>query len=113
MPDTTTRPHDTPWDVIVIGAGVVGCAITRRFALSGAKTLLLEKGSDILSGASKANSAIMHTGFDAPPDSIELACMKAGYGEYLDRSGKMNLPTMKCGALVVAWDESQLADDAE
>ncbi len=110
MPDTPTRPHDTPWDVIVIGAGVVGCAITRRFALSGAKTLLLEKGSDILSGASKANSAIMHTGFDAPSDSIELACMKAGYNEYLDISGKMNLPTMKCGALVVAWDESQLAE---
>lgn len=110
MPDTPTRPHGTPFDVIVIGAGVVGCAITRRFALAGARTLLLEKGSDILSGASKANSAIMHTGFDAPPNSIELACMKAGYSEYLDISGKMNLPTMKCGALVVAWDESQLTE---
>jgi len=45
------------WDVIVIGGGVVGCAITRRFALAGARTLLLERGGDILSGASKANSA--------------------------------------------------------
>ncbi|MCK4860433.1 MAG: FAD-dependent oxidoreductase, partial [Rhodobacteraceae bacterium] len=103
MPDAPTKSHDASWDVIVIGAGVVGCAITRRFALSGAKTLLLERGSDILSGASKANSAIMHTGFDAPPDSVELACMKAGYSEYLDIASKMNLPTMKCGALVVAW----------
>lgn len=110
MPDAPTKSHDASWDVIVIGAGVVGCAITRRFALSGAKTLLLERGSDILSGASKANSAIMHTGFDAPPDSVELACMKAGYSEYLDIASKMNLPTMKCGALVVAWDESQLAE---
>ncbi len=113
MLDTPTNAQsrsDLPWDVIVIGGGVVGCAITRRFALAGVRTLLLEKGSDILSGASKANSAIMHTGFDAPPDSIELACMKAGYNEYLDISGKMNLPTMKCGALVVAWDEAQLAE---
>ena len=110
MPDAPTKSHDASWDVIVIGAGVVGCAITRRFALSGAKTLLLERGSDILSGASKANSAIMHTGFDAPPDSVELACMKAGYSEYLDIASKMNLPTMECGALVVAWDESQLAE---
>ena len=111
MLDTPTNAQsrsDVPWDVIVIGGGVVGCAITRRFALAGARTLLLEKGSDILSGASKANSAIMHSGFDAPPDSIELACMKAGYNEYLDISGKMNLPTLKCGALVVAWDEAQL-----
>ena len=109
MPDTPTKSHDTKWDVLVIGGGVVGCAITRRFALAGAKTLLLESGPDILSGASKANSAIMHTGFDAPPGSVELACMKAGYSEYLEVSGKMNLPTMKCGALVVAWDEVQLA----
>ena len=44
------------WDVIVIGGGVIGCAVTRKFTLMGAKTLLLERGGDILSGASKANS---------------------------------------------------------
>ena len=59
------------WDVIVIGGGVVGCAVTRRFALAGARTLLLERGGDILSGASKANSAILHTGFDVPAGSLE------------------------------------------
>mgnify|MGYP000527357265 CR=1 FL=1 len=67
---------ESRWDVIVIGGGVVGCAVTRRFALAGAKTLLLERGRDILSGASKANSAILHTGFDAPPGSLEVACMQ-------------------------------------
>ena len=41
--------------------------------------MLLEKGADILSGASKGNSALLHTGFDAPPGSLELACMQAGY----------------------------------
>lgn len=103
-----TAKVDGMWDVIVIGGGVVGCAITRRFALSGAKTLMLERGGDILSGASKANSAIMHTGFDAPTGSLELACIKEGYREYQEISAMMNLPTMQCGALVVAWDEKQL-----
>ena len=103
-----SRPGVT-WDVIVIGGGVIGCAITRRFAHLGAKTLLLERGSDILSGASKANSAILHSGFDAPENSLELACMKAGYREYLDINSRLNLPVLKTGALVVAWDEAQLA----
>lgn len=97
------------WDVIVIGGGVVGSAIMRKFALSGAKTLLLERGPDILSGASKANSALLHTGFDAPSDSLELACMRAGYGEYLEIHRQMNLPVLETGALVVAWSEEQLS----
>lgn len=93
---------------MVIGAGVIGCAISRRFAMSGAKTLLLERGSDILSGASKANSAILHTGFDAPENSLELACMKAGYKEYLSIHERLNLPVLNTGALVVAWNDKQL-----
>lgn len=96
-------------DVLVIGAGVVGCATARRFALAGAKVILLEKGADILSGASKANSAILHTGFDAPPDSLELACMQAGYAEYLDIRERFNLPVVETGAMVVAWTPEEQA----
>lgn len=104
-----TNPASPSFDVIVIGGGVVGCAIMRRFALAGAKALLLEKGGDILSGASKANSAIMHTGFDAPPGSVEVSCMKAGYAEYQKIYQRFNLPMLKTGALVVAWDAEQAA----
>lgn len=96
-------------DVAIIGAGVVGCALARRFALEGASVTLIEAGSDILSGASKANSAILHTGFDAPPDSLELACIKAGHAEYLDIHGAMGLPLLRSGALVVAWSEAEEA----
>ena len=96
-------------DVVVIGGGVVGCAVFRRFTLMGAKTLLLERGGDILSGASKANSAILHTGFDAPTGSLELQCMQAGYDEYLAIREKMNLPLLQTTAIVVAWNEEQLA----
>lgn len=97
------------FDVVVVGAGVVGCAVARRFVLEGARVLLIEKGSDILSGASKANSAILHTGFDAPPDSTELSCMQRGYREYLEISGRLNLPILKTGAVVAAWNEDELA----
>lgn len=96
-------------DILVIGAGVIGCAVTRRFALAGAKVLLLEKGADILSGASKANSAILHTGFDAPADSLELSCMQAGYQEYLEIRHRFNLPLLETGAMVVAWNEEERA----
>jgi len=100
------------YDVAIIGAGIVGCAVARRFALAGAKVVLLEKGSDILSGASKANSAILHTGFDAPKNSLELELVQAGRREYLDIHAGMNLPLVETGALVCAWtaDEATKLD---
>lgn len=97
------------YDVVIIGGGVVGCAVARRFALQGARTVLLEKGSDILSGASKGNSAILHTGFDAPKNSLELQCIKDGHAEYCAIHAQLNLPILETGALVVAWSEDQLA----
>lgn len=97
------------FDLAVVGAGVVGCAVARRFVLGGARVLLLEQGADLLSGASKANSAILHTGFDAPGGSLELACMQRGYAEYLEIAGALNLPLLETGALVAAWDDEELA----
>ncbi len=96
------------WDIIIVGGGVVGCAIARRLALAGAAILVLEKGGDILSGASKANSAILHTGFDAPTGTLEHACIRAGYEEYMNIHGRFNLPLWKSSALVAAWSEEQL-----
>ena len=87
----------------------MGLAILRRFAMAGLRCILLEKGADILSGASKGNSALLHTGFDAPPRSLELVCMKAGYAEYLSICQKLNLPLIETSALVVAWNEAELA----
>ncbi|MBB5374166.1 NAD(P)/FAD-dependent oxidoreductase [Acidocella aromatica] len=97
------------YDVVVVGGGVVGCAVARRFVLEGAKVALLEKGADILSGASKGNSAILHTGFDAPTGSLELACMQAGYAEYMDIRARLRLPVLETGAVVAAWNEEELA----
>ncbi|WP_319529928.1 NAD(P)/FAD-dependent oxidoreductase [uncultured Cohaesibacter sp.] len=108
-----TRPENATgetvdFDVAVIGAGIVGCAMARRLTLDGAKVALIEKGHDVLSGASKGNSAILHTGFDAPPGSLELQCVKAGHAEYQVLAKELGLPILKSGALVLAWDETQL-----
>ena len=97
------------FDFAVIGAGVTGVAVARRLALDGKRVILFEKGADILSGASKANSALLHTGFDAPANSLELACMQAGRSEFLKLAGAMNLPVLKTGGMVVAWTEAQEA----
>ena len=93
----------TQYDIAVIGGGIVGCAVARRLTLAGAKVILIEKAPDILAGASKGNSAILHTAFDAPEESLELQCMQAGYAEYLDIHKSMNLPLLKTGALLAAW----------
>lgn len=98
---------DTHFDLAIIGGGVVGCAIARQLTLDGARVILLEKGHDILSGASKANSAILHTGYDAPQDSLELSCIQAGYAEYMEIHKRLNLPLLKTGAFVVAWNSQE------
>ncbi len=97
------------YDVAIIGGGIVGCAVARRMTLQGAKVILIEKSPDILAGASKGNSAILHTAFDAPEQSLELQCMQAGYAEYLDIHQSMNLPLLKTGALLAAWSPEEEA----
>lgn len=103
----TASGTDTYVDVAVIGGGVVGCAVARRLTLDGLKVMLLERAADILAGASKANSAILHTGFDAPSGSLELACMREGYAEYMAIKGRLNLPVLETQAAVVAWNDDE------
>ena len=56
------------YDIIIIGAGVTGCAVARYLSRYEGKMLVLEKAEDVCSGTSKANSAIVHAGFDAARD---------------------------------------------
>jgi glycerol-3-phosphate dehydrogenase len=95
------------FDVAIVGAGIVGCALARQFTLDGASVVVLEKAPDVLDGASKGNSAILHTGFDAPSGSLELACMKEGYRLYTEIHDRLNLPLIRAGALVLAWTDAE------
>ena len=113
QPISETQPQhllaDGVFDVVVVGAGVVGCAMARRFTLEGARVAVIEKAPDILDGASKANSAILHTGFDAPIGSLELKCLRDGYREYQDIRGSLGLMQEISGAHVVAWTPDEMA----
>lgn len=108
MPAAVTESSGV-YDVAIIGAGVVGCAIARSFAIRGLRTVVLEKAADILEGASKGNSALLHTGFDEPAGSHELRLVRDGYAIYRRVHERMNLPFEETGAVVVAWDAEQQA----
>jgi glycerol-3-phosphate dehydrogenase len=102
------RPPDV-FDVIVVGAGIVGSAIARKLSSYRLTVALLDARDDVGEGTSKANTAILHTGFDAKPGTLESRLVRSGYhllGEYAKATG---IPVMRVGAILVAWDAEQLA----
>lgn len=93
---------------MVIGAGVVGAAIARELSRFELRCTLVEAASDVGAGTSKANTAILHTGFDATPGTLESRLVRRGYdllGAYASRVG---IPIERTGALLVAWTQEQL-----
>jgi glycerol-3-phosphate dehydrogenase len=97
------------YDVAVIGAGIVGSAIARDLAGSELSVALVEARSDVGDGTSKANTAILHTGFDASPGTLESRLVARGYhllGEYAEATG---IPVERTGAVLVAWNDEELA----
>src|SRR5436190_20921696 len=92
-----------PFDVAVVGAGAVGCAIARELTRHGASCALIETGPDVGAGTSKANTAILHTGFDAKPGTIESRLVARGYELLSAYAAEVGIPTEKLGALMVAW----------
>jgi glycerol-3-phosphate dehydrogenase len=99
----------TPYDVAVIGAGVVGAAIARELAHYRLRCILLEAAGDVGTGTSKANTAILHTGFDATPGTLEARLVRRGHALLLAHAPSAGIPIEPIGALLVAWDAEQLA----
>ena len=103
------EPLDT--DVAIVGAGVVGCAIARELSRFELRVTLLEAGPDVGAGTSKANTALLHTGFDAKPGTLEARLVARGYELLSDvRRPRVGIPVERTGALLVAWDEEQRAE---
>jgi len=96
------------YDVAVIGAGVVGCAIARQCARFELDCILIEAGPDVGTGTSKANTAILHTGFDAKPGTLERDLVRRGYGLLKEYAAEAGIPVEPIGALLIAWDADQL-----
>jgi glycerol-3-phosphate dehydrogenase len=96
-------------DVAIVGAGVVGCAIARELSRYELRVTLLEAGPDVGAGTSKANTALLHTGFDAKPGTLEARLVARGYELLGDYAQRVGIPVERTGALLVAWTEEQLA----
>jgi glycerol-3-phosphate dehydrogenase len=94
-------------DVVIIGAGVVGAAIARTLAGYELDCVLAEAGDDVGTGTSKANTAILHTGFDAEPGSLESRLLRRGAGLLRGYARQAGIPVERTGALVVAWTEEE------
>ena len=105
---TSNETAGPDYDVVVVGAGVVGSAIARELAGYQLKVALVESRSDVGDGTSKANTAILHTGFDASPGTLESRMVGQGYHLLADYAGQTGIPVLKTGALLVAWDAEQL-----
>ena len=96
-------------DVVVVGGGVVGCAVARLLSHHDLDVAVLEAGPDIGAGTSKANTAILHTGFDATPGSLEARLVARGYALLRDYAPSVGISIEEVGAVLVAWDDDQAA----
>lgn len=98
------------YDVIIIGAGVSGCACAREISRYQIKACVLEKEEDVCSGTSKANSGIVHAGYDAPVGSL-MAQLNVRGNEMMGALAKeLDFPFQRNGSLVVCFQEEELAD---
>ncbi|MFX1298861.1 MAG: FAD-dependent oxidoreductase, partial [Promethearchaeota archaeon] len=90
------------FDCCVIGAGVIGCAIARQLAKYQLKTIVVEKGADVCSGTSKANSGIVHAGYAAKPKTLKAKFNTAGNMLFDQVCQELKVPFARIGTFVVA-----------
>ena len=97
------------YDAIIIGAGVVGCAVAQQMAKYNGKLLVVDRMEDVADGASKANSGIVHAGFDAHPGTEKARLNVKGSMMYGDLAKELGVPYTQPGALVLGFSEEDRA----
>jgi glycerol-3-phosphate dehydrogenase len=93
------------YDIAVIGAGVVGAMIARTLSAYDLKICILEKGHDVAVGASSANSAIVHAGFDAKEGSLKARLNVRGSEMMPKVCRELGVKYKNNGSLVIGFDE--------
>jgi len=96
-------------DIVVVGAGVVGLACARALALAGREVLLLESASTFGTGVSSRNSEVIHAGLYYPNGSLKARHCVAGKRLLYEYCTQRAIPHRRCGKLLVANDEAQIA----
>ncbi|MDE5602223.1 MAG: FAD-dependent oxidoreductase, partial [Clostridia bacterium] len=90
------------YDCIVIGGGVIGTAVLDRLAAYEMNVLLLEKEDDVASFTTRANSGIVHAGYDCDPGTAKARFNVRGNELLWQDAGELDVPCLKCGSIVVA-----------
>ncbi len=94
------------YDVIIIGAGVSGCAVARELSRYEMDVAVLERASDVCEGTSKANSGIVHAGYDAEPGTRKAFLNIRGSKKMEELSRELDFPYKRNGSLVLCFSES-------
>ena len=94
-------------DVVVIGAGAVGSAIARELSKYNVKVIVVDKNEDVGGDASKSNSAIIHTGYDATPGTLESQLVVAANPMYDEIARDLDVPFNRIGAILPAITDEQ------
>ena len=93
------------YDFAIIGAGVTGCSIARELSKYKADVCILEKADDVASGASKANSGIVHGGYAAKHGTLKGRLNVLGNRMFEDLNNQLNFGYRKTGGLVLGFDD--------
>lgn len=98
------------YNIIIIGAGVVGCAVARELSKYSANILVLEKSEDVCTGASKANSAIIHSGYDAQNGTLKAKLNVEGNSMMDELCRELDVPFKRIGSLTVCTEKDRVGD---
>ena len=93
------------FDILIVGAGVTGCAVARVLSRYEGRIAVLDRGYDVAEGASKANSGIIHAGFDAKPGTLKAKLNVEGALMYPQLCKELCVPYSQPGALVIGFDD--------
>ncbi len=96
------------FDIIIIGAGVIGCSIARELSRFKVKVAVLEKEADVGWGASCRNSGVVHAGFNNQPGTLMAKYCVKGNKSFHKIAGELDVPYKKIGKLVVAKKENEI-----
>lgn len=101
---------DKIFDVAIFGAGVIGCCIASDLSRSGYNVCVIDKASDVSTGASKANSGLVHAGFDAKPGTLKAKLNVEGNHMYPSLCKRLGEPLRKLGAVVIGNNKSAVEE---
>ena len=96
------------YDVIVVGCGITGAAIAYQLSRYQLKVAVLEGENDVAQGATKANSAILHAGYDPEPGTLMAKLNVRGVAMAKEICARLDVPRRENGSLVLAFDETDL-----